>query len=157
MSAWFIPALAALLALLLLVAAWGDLRTRTIPNRLNGLIAILAPLWWWANALPLWPGVAMQVAAALTLFAIFAALFAAGMMGGGDVKMIAALALWLPLPGVLRMLVVMALLGGVLTLVVLLDHRRRGRPGAPEIPYGVAIAAAGLWEIANGILTSSDH
>ncbi|TVV72368.1 A24 family peptidase [Sphingomonas solaris] len=157
MSAWSIPALAALLALLLLVAAWGDLRTRTIPNGLNAMIALLAPLWWWAHALPLWPDVAIQIGAALLVFAIFAAAFAAGLMGGGDVKMVAALSLWLAPFAIAQMLVVMALAGGVLTIVVAAEHRLRRRDGQPEVPYGMAIAFAGLWLIANDILTSIGH
>lgn len=157
MWAWSIPALGALVGLLLLAAAWGDLHTRTIPNRLNAAIALFAPLWWWAHALPLWPEVAIHVGVAAAVFAIFAAAFAAGLMGGGDVKLVAALALWLPPWGVGRLLVLMALVGGVLTLLVAAEHKWRRRPGQPEIPYGIAIAAAGLWIIANDILTSSDH
>ena len=152
-----IPALGGLLALLLLAAAWGDLKTRTIPNGLNIAIAVLAPLWWWAHGLPLWPDVAWQIGLALAVFALFAGAFAIGMMGGGDVKMIGALALWLPPWGLGRMLVVMALGGGVLTILVAAEHRLRRREGRPEIPYGVAIAAAGLFVIANDILTTSGH
>jgi prepilin peptidase CpaA len=157
MTDWTIPALGALLALLLLVAAWGDLRTRTIPNGLNAAIALLAPLWWWAHGLPLWPDIAWQIGLAILVFALFAGAFAIGMMGGGDVKMIGALALWLPPWGLGRMLVVMALAGGVLTIVVAAEHKLRRRDGQPEIPYGVAIAAAGLFVIANDILTTSGH
>jgi prepilin peptidase CpaA len=157
MTSWTIPALAALLALLLLLAAWGDLRTRTSPNPLNATIALLAPLWWWAHGLPLWPDIAWQVGLAILVFALFAGAFALGMMGGGDVKMIGALALWLPPWELGRMLVIMALVGGVLTIVVAGEHRLRRRKGQPEIPYGVAIAAAGLFLIAYDILTSSGH
>ena len=117
-----IPLLGALLALLLLVAAWTDLRTRTIPNPLNAAIALLAPLWWWAHGLPLWPDIAWQVGLAILVFALFAGTFAIGMMGGGDVKMIGALALWLPPWGLGRMLVIMALAGGALTIVVAAEH-----------------------------------
>ncbi|WP_156678351.1 A24 family peptidase [Sphingomonas profundi] len=157
MLSWPIAALAALLSLLLLAAAYTDLRSRTIANPLNAAIALLAPLWWWAHGLPLWPDVAWQIGLALMVFALFAGAFALGMMGGGDVKMIGALALWLPPYGLARMLVVMALAGGVLTLLMLAAHRLRKREGQPEIPYGLAIAAAGLWVIANDILTSSGH
>ncbi len=154
---WPAVTLAAILVVLLLVAAWGDLRARTIPNPLNAAIALLAPVWWWACGLALWPDAAVQVGVALLLFAIFAALFAAGMMGGGDVKMIAATALWFTPMGCLRMLTVMAITGGVLTVAIALLHAVRKRPGSPEIPYGVAIAAGGLWNIANHILTTVSH
>jgi prepilin peptidase CpaA len=64
-------------------------------------------------------------------------------MGGGDVKMLAALALWLPLDGGVKLLVIMSLAGGVLTMVMLLRHRAQ-KPGKLEIPYGVAIAFGGI-------------
>ena len=65
-------------------------------------------------------------------------------MGGGDVKLIAALALWLPVSPLLWMLVVMSLLGGALTLILMIEKWVRNRTETPEIPYGVAIAIAGL-------------
>lgn len=141
------------LALLLAMAAAGDLRSRTISNRLNAAIALLAPLWWWAQGLSLWPGIALVLLGALLVFAFFAAAFALGAMGGGDVKLLTALALWFSGDALLRLVVITALAGGVLTLAMLALHRWRKAPGRPEIPYGVAIAAAGLWGIANDILT----
>jgi prepilin peptidase CpaA len=137
-----------LLATLLVVAAVTDLRARIISNRLNLAIALLAPLSWHAAGLPLWPGVAFQLGLALLVFALFAGLFALGMMGGGDVKLLGALALWFPWPVLLWLLTLMAVGGGLVTLATVIDHRWRKKPGRPEIPYGVAIALAGLWVIA---------
>ena len=133
-----------LLALLLIVAAVIDVRTLTISNRLNLVVAGLAPFYWLAAGLPLWPGIAVQVVLAIGVFILFAAMFYAGMMGGGDVKLAAALALWLSPAATVKFLVFMSLAGGVLTLAVLGWHRWKKRPGKPEIPYGVAIAAGGL-------------
>ncbi len=141
----FGPILLALLAILLCVAAWTDLRTRTIANSLNAAVALLAPLWWWATGLALWPDLAIQLALFAGVFAIFLGLFALGAMGGGDVKLIAALALWLPFDPLLRMLFLMAVAGGAVTLGTLLFHRLHKAPGQPEIPYGLAIAFAALW------------
>jgi prepilin peptidase CpaA len=134
------------LGLLLLLAAGIDVRTYTIPNRLNLLIAVLAPLFWWSIALPLWPDVAIRIGVALLVFGLLALAFAAGMMGGGDVKLAAAAALWFPPLATVKLLVVMSVAGGVLTLLVLALHRARRRLGRPKIPYGVAIAAGG-WAI----------
>jgi prepilin peptidase CpaA len=145
--------LVAVLAVLLLVAAIGDLRSRTIPNWLTGAVALLAIGWWWANGWALWPDIAIQIAIALLLLLLFGALFAFGAMGGGDVKLIVALALWLPPSVVPEMLMVMALAGGVLTIAMLIWHRWRKAEGRPEIPYGVAIVAAGWWVVANELLT----
>lgn len=146
--------LIAVLATLLLAAAIGDLRSRTIPNWLTGAIALLAVGWWWANGWTLWPDVALQIGVALAVLLIFTASFAFGWMGGGDVKLIAALALWFPLLAVIQMLVVMALAGGVLTIAMLAWHRWRKAEGRPEIPYGVAIVASGFWVVTNDILTN---
>jgi prepilin peptidase CpaA len=135
------------LAVLLIVASITDWRTRTIENWLNLSIAIGAPLWWWANGSALWPDVAIIVAQAAIVFAIFAGLFALGAMGGGDVKMIGALALWFPPLQFLHLISVMAVTGGILTVAMLIRHKIHNFEGRPEIPYGIAIAFAGLWEI----------
>jgi len=144
MNFGFTEILLALLALLLVIAAVIDVRTYTISNRLNLAVALLAPLYWWSVDLPLWPHIAIQLAIAAGVFALLAVAFYAGLMGGGDVKLAAALALWFTPIGTLRFLVFMSLAGGVLTLFLLVLHRVRGKEGRPEIPYGVAIAIGGL-------------
>ncbi|RYD64372.1 MAG: peptidase, partial [Sphingomonadales bacterium] len=68
-----------------------------------------------------------------------------GQMGGGDVKLIGALALWLPVQPLVWMLILMSLIGGALTLLLLAEKRWQRKSGVPlEIPYGVAIAMAML-------------
>lgn len=143
----------ALLAPALLFAAYGDWLRRDIPNRLNAAIALTAPLYWWAAGFSLWPEIAIIVGLALALFLLFTFAFAIGAMGGGDVKMIGALALWMTPMQLPVMLIVMAIAGGVLTLAMLVQHRVSGKTERPEIPYGVAIAIGGLWVVMNGILT----
>ena len=140
----FTEILLGILALLLVVAAVIDVRTFTISNRLNLAVALMAPLYWWSAHLPLWPDIGIQVAIAAGVFALLAVAFYAGMMGGGDVKLAAALALWFSPQSTLRFLVFMSIAGGVLTLVVVGLHRLKKKPGKPEIPYGVAIAFGGL-------------
>lgn len=139
-----------LLAALLLFAAAGDLRSRRIPNWLTITIALFAIPLWLAQDLPLWPDVALRIGVAGGLFMLFALLFNAGMMGGGDVKLIAAVALWLTPIAIFHLLVIMALAGGVLTIVMLVRAKVR-RSGTPEVPYGVAIAIGGMWMIAEPI------
>ena len=143
-NAGFTELLLGILAVLLVVAAVVDVRTFTISNSLNLTVALLAPLYWLSVALPLWPDAAMQLAVGAGVFAILAGAFYAGMMGGGDVKLAAALALWFSPSATLQFLILMSVAGGVLTLAVLALHRARGRTGRPEIPYGVAIAFGGL-------------
>jgi len=148
----FTEILLACLAALLVLAAIIDVRTFTISNRLNLTVALLAPLYWLSVALTPWPGIAIQIAAGATVFAILAGAFYAGMMGGGDVKLAAALALWFPPSVTLRFLVLMSIAGGVLTLGLLVWHRTKRREGRPEIPYGVAIAFGGLAILAQRFL-----
>ena len=137
--------LLAALAIALLTAAFTDLRSRQIGNWLNGAIALGAPLFWWASGLSLWPEVAAQLAVALAAFVVLAGLFALRAMGGGDVKLLTALALWIEPAWFLKLVVLMALLGGVLTIVFAAWHIARRRKDRLAIPYGVAIASAGLW------------
>lgn len=142
---YFRVALLCALGALLIAAAITDLRARIISNRLNLAVAALAPLWWLANGYALWPDMAVQLLVGAAIFTLFAALFALGMMGGGDVKLLTALALWFPWQAVLSLVVLMALLGGVVTLATVIHHRMTKRLGQPEIPYGVAISLAALW------------
>ncbi|SEL30844.1 prepilin peptidase CpaA [Sphingomonas palmae] len=138
---WALPAC---LGVLLVSAGIEDARTREIANWKNAAIALLAPVWWFAIGLDPWPMMAIQLGVALFVFALFCGAFALGQMGGGDVKLIGALALWLTPMNVMNMLIVMSIAGGALTVVFLLDHKLLRREGAIEIPYGVAIALAGL-------------
>lgn len=140
------------LALLLLAASWLDLRSRTIPNGLNLLIALLAIPFWWASGLGLWPDVAWQIGLAILVFGLFTIPFFLGAMGGGDVKMLGALALWIPAGALLPLIVIMSLAGGVLTLAMLIRQRLARSEGQMEVPYGVAIAFAGLWLISERFL-----
>jgi prepilin peptidase CpaA len=74
------------------------------------------------------------------------------MMGGGDVKLLAALALWIEPDWFLRLLIVMALVGGLLTVVMGAWHIARRQKDKLAIPYGVAIALAGLWVLGSHYL-----
>jgi prepilin peptidase CpaA len=87
-------------------------------------------------------------------------LFSRGLLGGGDVKLLAVATLWAGPAATLPLLVLTGLLGGLLCLLVLTPvgalitaarSTHRDPPRAPEsganpvvVPYGVAIAAAAL-------------
>jgi prepilin peptidase CpaA len=141
-----------LLALLLLVACWEDLKSRTISNGLNIAIALLAIPFWWSTGLALWPDAAIQVGVAALVFGLFAIAFALGAMGGGDVKLLGAVALWLPAQAVPVLIVIISLAGGALTLAMYLRHRLARHEGKLEIPYGVAISFGALWMISERFL-----
>ena len=152
MNAGFTDLLLGALAVILVVAAVIDVRTFTISNRLNIVVALLVPLYWWSAGLPLWPDAAIHVAVAAGVFAILSIAFAAGLMGGGDVKLAAALALWFSPAATVRFLVFMSIAGGLVTLVVLVIHKLRSNEGRPKVPYGVAIAIGGLAILAQRFL-----
>jgi prepilin peptidase CpaA len=102
------------------------------------------------------------------LFLLLFAIYQRGKIGGGDVKLLVALAVGLPLTGVIQLLTITALAGGVLALVHLMMRllpsprlapagssllrrvyaveRWRHLRHAP-LPYGVAIACGGIWTI----------
>ncbi|MBX3495025.1 MAG: prepilin peptidase [Parvibaculum sp.] len=136
-------------------AIW-DLTTMTIPNRLTiALVAafvLLAPL----AGLSL-QQIGMHVAAGVAMLLVGMALFGFGWIGGGDAKFVAGAALWIGLTELLPYLLIASLIGGAFTLV-LLSFRRLPLPEwllrrawiarlhdrTAGIPYGVALAVAGL-------------
>jgi prepilin peptidase CpaA len=81
------------------------------------------------------------------------ALFGAGWLGGGDVKFLAALGLWVNLQGALWFLIAVSLAGGALAVVMMTGRWIIWRPmkGRKKfnrhgrIPYGIAIAAGALF------------
>lgn len=136
------------LAIALVFAASTDIKRRQIDNWLNASIALAAPVFWWTSGLSLWPDVALQFAVAIGAFALLSILFALRMMGGGDVKLLTALALWIEPSAFLQLLIIMAIAGGVLTIVMGAYHFLQNQKERLAIPYGVAIAFGGLWVLA---------
>lgn len=146
---------------LLLAAAVTDIRSRKIPNALP--IGMVIMFFAAAIALPQVEWLA-ATGVALAVFVIGAALFATGKVGGGDVKLLTACALWSGVSGLLPLLIVTALAGGVLAIIhlapALFDYLRAkffaGAASAKafnSLPYGVAIAAGGTFTIVSQILT----
>ncbi len=144
--------LALILAILLIAASAEDAVRLRISNITVGLVlisAVVAAILA-GPELRLWQNLVVFLA----LLAVGTPMFAAGKLGGGDVKLLASAGLWFDLAGALWLLVAVALAGGVLALLVLVlrtigwsDELRRRvvllRPGG-GIPYGVAIAAGAL-------------
>lgn len=152
MNGGFTLGLMGLLAAMLAWIAVVDVRTYTISDRLNLAIALLAPVYWWSAGVPLWPDAAIRVGVGALVFLLFAGAFYLNAMGGGDVKLAGALALWFTPYETLTLIVIMSIAGGLLTLLVVGIHRARKNEGRPEVPYGVAIAAGGMWLLAQRFL-----
>lgn len=140
------PYLLAACGVVLLLAGIQDARRRTIAHWQVIAVIVLAPLYWMATGLAPWPDMAWRVGAAIATLMLFLIPFHFGWMAGGDVKLLAALALWLPPSLLLPGLQIVALVGGLVTLPFWIAKRRGTAVDqrAVEVPYGVAIAAGGL-------------
>lgn len=154
------PALALVMLVLfpaaMAFAAAFDLTTMTIPNRLNLAVLILFAVA--AALLGLPPvEVGMRLLTGAVVLGGAFALFASGMIGGGDAKLAAATALWFGLDGIVDYLALASILGGGLTLAILAARSYPLPPVAARVgwiarlherdtgvPYGIALAAAAL-------------
>lgn len=135
-------ALLAALATALLFAAVTDLRRREIDNWLNLAIAVTAPLYWLAAGLD-WVAVLFQLMLALLTFMFACALFAMRQMGGGDVKLLSALALWFVPGNFVQLIIIMGVLGGAASIAMGVFNMRR-LPGE-ALRDGVSTFVAALW------------
>lgn len=135
----------AALAILLLVSIYTDIKYRLIHNKLTIAIAALAPVYWIATSSISLTEIGIHLLTAVCTFLFFSIFFALRAMGGGDVKLFAALALWFPWMAVAHMIIVATLLGAAVTIIFLVIHKLRQRVGPARIPYGVAISLSGLW------------
>ncbi|MBY6241671.1 prepilin peptidase [Methylosinus sp. Sm6] len=140
---------------LMVFAAFTDLFTMTIPNRVSiALVGIFAALAAYTQ-MPLASALAHASCGLAMLVATFA-MFQLGWIGGGDAKLASATALWLGWDHLLDYGLAASLIGGVLTLVIL-ELRRREPPvvaSSPRfahlcdkmagVPYGIALAIGGL-------------
>ena len=143
-------ALIVALCALLVWAAASDMQRYVIPNRICLALFFLYP----AYALSLSPAeIGIAAAIAAVVFAIGAGLFAYGLMGGGDVKLLAVVSLWAGGAYFPTFLVLTTVVGGFLAIWwgPLLRYcfpsiaMGKSANGRPAVPYGVAIAAGGLF------------
>jgi prepilin peptidase CpaA len=155
--------LVALFPLAMAFAAISDLTKMTISNKLA--IVLVAGCLALAPATGMgWQDLALHGAAGAVVLVVTFGFFAAGWIGGGDAKFAAAVSLWVGWSGLLEYLALAALFGGALTLIIL-SYRQAVLPGfvtrqpwlmrlhdqKSGVPYGVALAAAGLWTYPDSI------
>ena len=163
-------------ALVALVGAGTDLRSARIPNRLT-YNALVAGLGLRAAVLG-FPGLKSGAAGILVAGSLFLLLFVLGAMGGGDVKLMTAVAAWVGSSHVVTLLLAAALAGGVLALGRTIFRNMLGEtfrniiglvffrlnsgmqphpelnvqsPGSQRIPFGVAIALGAISCAGNAI------
>ena len=143
-------------ALLMVWAAWRDAASYKIPNWIPA-----AMLGLWVAAAPFlglgWSGAGMSLLVFAVVLGAGMLLWAPGWVGGGDVKLLAAGALWFGWPDAMSFLLYAIVAGGVLALVlIILRVFSPALPMSPELlgktplaqgapaPYAVAIAAGAL-------------
>jgi len=141
---------------IMVVAAIYDLVSYTIPNFLPLLLIgafVVFALW---QALS-WPLLANHAGAGLGMLGVGWALFALGLLGGGDAKLFAATSLWMGWYGIINYMIMFSICGGVLALTLLLFRRlplperlrrqlwiatlHKKEQGAP---YGIALAVGAI-------------
>jgi prepilin peptidase CpaA len=161
---WIVAITSFLAIILLLYVATIDIATRLIRNEICLALALLGIAGQSASPVE----VAQSLIVAAILFVLLFVIYQRGKIGGGDVKLLVALAVGLPLTGVMQLLTVTTLAGGVLALVHLmmrlLPYPRLAPAGSSlvrrvyaverwrhlrhaPLPYGVAIACGGIWTI----------
>lgn len=139
LSDWIQLIAAAATMILLIAAAASDITRYRIPNGI--VYAIVAAFAVGAVFNFAWPAIVWPVLAGVAMFLLGAGLFALGLFGGGDVKLIAAMALWTGFADLPRFLLIMAAAGGLLGLVLLLK-RRRNQATASSAPAPTESSAA---------------
>ncbi|KQT44505.1 peptidase [Aureimonas sp. Leaf454] len=142
-------------------AAFSDLVSMTIENRVSLLLVAGYVCIGVLAGFPI-ETMAAHAGVGLACLVLTFGMFAAGWMGGGDAKLMAASALWFgPTPDLMAYAVNASLLGGGLTLGLLaarsqilpvtgidfIDHLLDHETG---IPYGIALGAAGLVTFSSG-------
>lgn len=148
--------LALILVVLLLAASVEDALRLRISN-ITVLLVLVAGI---VGAIVLGPELRLwqNLAVFVGLLAIGTPMFAAGKLGGGDVKLFAAVGLWFDLLGSFRLVMAVVLAGGVLALLIAALRAFNWSEATRErvvvlrpkggIPYGVAIAAGTLFAMA---------
>lgn len=142
--AWLVGILLILLAIAAIEDAW---RLRISNLIVLGVAASgITAMVWTGLGWKAWQPLIMAVA----ILAVGTPMFAAGWIGGGDIKLLAANLLWFTLDGGWKMLVAVAVAGGILTvLTLILRFFRRSGPDEKiaifrrgiSIPYGIAVAS----------------
>jgi prepilin peptidase CpaA len=156
------------LGVCLMVGSVWDIARRRIPNVVTGAAALAGV------GLQLvdrgWLSMLSGLAAAIVSIALLYRPWMAGGIGGGDVKMAAAVAIWVGLGGLIRYALAVAAAGGIVALIMYVLSRKAVREevrtnltlavlqqtmpsveirksGRASVPYGLAIAAGAAFAL----------
>ncbi len=140
---------------LVVYGAASDLFTMTIPNRITLALMVgfmVMALWLGMD----WTTIGWHWAMFALVLSVTFTLFAFGVIGGGDAKLAAGIALWMGWEHSLMYFLVAAFLGGVLTILIV-KARNVPMPDwvlrqdwaqkiyqAERIPYGISMGAAAV-------------
>lgn len=169
---------------LLVWAAVTDIKDRKIANwipiSIFGLFLVFITLEYFLGLDPVLVPVFPSFMTGLLTFLVFAGFFYFGFVGGGDVKLISAVAFWAGPKGIVPFIVIMAITGGLLAFFFMIKNlwgpdlatkKTKSIEGEPNsgnkkqvkkaknknksgnIPYGIAISVGGLFAV-NQILTN---
>lgn len=127
-----------------------DIHRRRLPNPGVLLLALAYLFHWWLQGQS--AGTLLQhMATSLAGLLLFACFYAARWMAGGDVKLAAVVLLWAGPGHALDVLAITALGGGLMATAQLLATSRLAPSSvwhaSRGTPYGVALAAGGLWAV----------
>ena len=138
-------------------SALSDLFTMTISNRVSIALCLVFLPFALLAGLPA-AAIGVHVACGFGVLLATFTMFALGWIGGGDAKLAAATALWIGWDRLLDFGTVSALFGGGLTLALLAARQvplprfalsvgwiTRLHERDAGVPYGIALAAAGLF------------
>ncbi len=118
----------ACLAGLLIVGTLNDIDDRRLPNWLTSAVVVLYGLYVIVSPTPIgWMSAGLVAA---LVFALGFACFAFNLMGGGDVKLMAGLALWAGVDHIALFLIITSLAGGLLAIVMLMQRHWAALPVA---------------------------
>lgn len=153
-----------------------DVRRARIPNWLTYTALVVALVS--RGVLLHWPGLKSGALGILIAGGAFCVLFVLGAMGGGDMKLMAAVGAWVGSRHILTVMIAIALAGGVLALVSMIFNKNSIQtvrntvqlvgyrvssglqphpemnvqaPGSHRVPFGVAIALGTLFCAANAV------
>ena len=160
------------IGILLSFAAWRDIATRTIPDTVS---IILIALGCSARLAQGWQPFLMSLLVAVAVFIVLLPFCSRGLLGGADLKLLAALATGLSPQTSLHLLADVTIVGGVLALLYLLLNKflpvlgpsaqSGGRASSllkrvlniefwrirrrSPLPYGIAIAVGAAFAVLN--------